>query len=148
MEANFFPLNASLKLYFPPCTESRDTRCIHVADQEGSMLSNGQHRWSNCICYMAITQWLFLCLHILHEDQLNALLELHHKNYHYKGYILIFELPMTFTWLMDWNSQFLQVNFVCYENTYLPNPSARAGYDTRSIFKRSLTVLNSEFSFS
>ena len=28
------------------------------------------------------------------------------------------------------------------------NPSARAGYDTRSIFKRSLTGLNSEFFFS
>ena len=28
------------------------------------------------------------------------------------------------------------------------NPSARAGYDTRSIFKRSLIGLNSEFSFS
>ena len=28
------------------------------------------------------------------------------------------------------------------------NPSARAGYDTRSIFKRSLTGLKSEFSFS
>ena len=28
------------------------------------------------------------------------------------------------------------------------NPSARAGYDTRSIFKRSLTGLNSKFSFS
>ena len=27
------------------------------------------------------------------------------------------------------------------------NPTARAGYDTRSIFKRSLTGLNSEFSF-
>ena len=27
-------------------------------------------------------------------------------------------------------------------------PPARAGYDTRSIFKRSLTGLNSEFSFS
>ena len=31
---------------------------------------------------------------------------------------------------------------------YLPSPSARAGYNTRSIFKRSLTGLNSEFSFS
>ena len=31
---------------------------------------------------------------------------------------------------------------------YLPNPSARAGYDTRSILKRSLAGLNSEFSFS
>ena len=28
------------------------------------------------------------------------------------------------------------------------NPSARAGYDTRSVFKRSLTGLISEFSFS
>ena len=34
------------------------------------------------------------------------------------------------------------------ERYYLPNPSARAGYDTRSIFKRSLTGLNSESSFS
>ena len=31
---------------------------------------------------------------------------------------------------------------------YLPNLSAREGYDTRSIFKLSLTGLNSEFSFS
>ena len=33
-------------------------------------------------------------------------------------------------------------------SSYLPNPSARAGYDKRSIFKRSLTGLNLEFSFS
>ena len=33
------------------------------------------------------------------------------------------------------------------DQSYLPNPSARAAYDTRSIFKRSLTGLNSEFSF-
>ena len=32
--------------------------------------------------------------------------------------------------------------------TYLPNPSTRAGYNTRSIFKRILTGLNLEFSFS
>ena len=32
--------------------------------------------------------------------------------------------------------------------TIFTNPSARAGYDTRSIFKRSLTGLNSEFFFS
>ena len=37
---------------------------------------------------------------------------------------------------------------VSFTYTYLPNPSARAGYDTRLIFKRSLTGLNSEFSFS
>ena len=35
---------------------------------------------------------------------------------------------------------------LCY--ALFTNPSARAGYDTRSIFKWSLTGLNSEFSFS
>ena len=41
-------------------------------------------------------------------------------------------------------------NAICngIQNYVLTNPSARAGYDTRSIFKRSLTDLNSEFSFS
>ena len=33
-------------------------------------------------------------------------------------------------------------------NTLFTNPFTRAGYDTTSIFKRSLTCLNSEFSFS
>ena len=32
--------------------------------------------------------------------------------------------------------------------TIFTNPSSRAGYDTREIFQRSLTGLNSEFSFS
>ena len=39
-------------------------------------------------------------------------------------------------------------NLVCPTIYIFTNPSARAGYDTRSIFKRSLTGLNSEFSFS
>ena len=38
--------------------------------------------------------------------------------------------------------------FLYFYNILFTNPSARAGYDTRSIFKRSLTCLNSEFSFS
>ena len=38
---------------------------------------------------------------------------------------------------------FLTVFFIIFTN-----PSARAGYDIRSIFKRSLTGFNSEFSFS
>ena len=37
--------------------------------------------------------------------------------------------------------------YLCREVLFT-NPSARAGYDTRSVFKRSLTGLNSEFSFS
>ena len=32
--------------------------------------------------------------------------------------------------------------------TIFTNPSARAGYDTRSIFKRSLAGVNSDFSLS
>ena len=38
--------------------------------------------------------------------------------------------------------------YIMYIISYLPNPSARVGYDTRSVFKRSLAGLNSEFSFS
>ena len=36
----------------------------------------------------------------------------------------------------------------CFNHILFTNPSARAGYDTKSIFKRSLTGFNSEFSFS
>ena len=46
----------------------------------------------------------------------------------------------------------LFIIFSIFHNNFLlilfTNPSARAGYDTRSIFKRSLTDFNSEFSFS
>ena len=45
---------------------------------------------------------------------------------------------------LDFSSLHTEVN----DLSYLPNPSAQAGYDTRLIFKRSLTDLNSEFSFS
>ena len=38
--------------------------------------------------------------------------------------------------------------FLCSYMVLFTNPSVRAGYDTRSIFKRSLTGLNSEFPFS
>ena len=43
--------------------------------------------------------------------------------------------------LLDW------IPCPCWANlyTYLPNPSARAGYETRWFFKRSLTGLNSVF---
>ena len=53
-------------------------------------------------------------------------------------------LPQT----KDFNVTFRAWTNCLYSLSYLPNPSARAGYDTRQIFKRSLTGLNSEFSFS
>ena len=40
----------------------------------------------------------------------------------------------------------INMRFAC--KVLFTNPSARAGYDTKSIFKRSLTGLNSQFSFS
>ena len=49
---------------------------------------------------------------------------------------------------------FFEINYVFSMSkqeellSYLPNPPALAGYDTRSIFKRSLTGLNSDISFS
>ena len=49
------------------------------------------------------------------------------------------------------NIKTLSENATVLSSTFVilfTNPSARAGYDTRSIFKRSLTGFNSEFSFS
>ena len=47
---------------------------------------------------------------------------------------------------------YYSVNIIFIKNTCLlvifTNPSTLEGYDTRSIFKRSLTGLNSKFSFS
>ena len=67
--------------------------------------------------------------------------------------MLLFVLVKTTPYIFEWFNHDL-----CTLRFYRPhlqgtkvlftNPSARAGYDTRSIFKRSLTGLNSEFSFS
>ena len=48
------------------------------------------------------------------------------------------------------NSHFIAIlgATIRYRDILFTNPSARAGYDTKSIFKRSLTGFNSEFSFS
>ena len=43
---------------------------------------------------------------------------------------------------------YLMTHYIILSLSIFTNPSARAGYDTKSIFKRSLTGLNSEFSFS
>ena len=62
-------------------------------------------------------------------------------------------IDFSIDWLFFRFGQFLVDRFL-YLKKYqhlrvlFTNPSARAGYDTRSIFKRSLTGLNSEFSFS
>ena len=56
---------------------------------------------------------------------------------------LVNSLPRTVKAVLDkdgGHTKILTVDMVLFTN-----PSARAGYDTRSIFKRSLTGLNSEF---
>ena len=45
------------------------------------------------------------------------------------------------------NVEIKMIGFIALKVLFT-NPSARAGYDTKSVFKRSLTGLNAEFSFS
>ena len=58
-------------------------------------------------------------------------------------FIYVFLVVHRHSWVYNKNKiQYIHVAIL------FTNPSARAGYDTRSFFKRSLTGLNSEFSFS
>ena len=53
------------------------------------------------------------------------------------------ELPLASKYINESHKDMRLKSFIIFTN-----PSARVRYDTRSIFKRSLTGLNSEFSFS
>ena len=76
---------------------------------------------------------------------------------HGQGYILIFldRMHLLLTqvhflfWQLGWG-QYTTLGRLRITMLFIifTNPSARTGYDTRSILKRSLTGLNSEFSFS
>ena len=66
-------------------------------------------------------------------------------------FIFLTSIFITFLSIMWWISEKFGCSYwVASWNKFIifTNPSARAGYDTRSIFKRSLTGLNSEYSFS
>ena len=80
-----------------------------------------------------------------------------------KPYPVFFRNIWTFRWLSTekpfscFTSNFRERNLILihhcigWQTRYFvlfTNPSTQAGYDTRSIFKRSLTGMNSEFSFS
>ena len=61
----------------------------------------------------------------------------------------LFALRLMIAWTWNWQSLNTVVSMLFKpRSTIFTDPSAWAGYDTRSIFKRSLTGLNSEFSFS
>ena len=55
---------------------------------------------------------------------------------------------MISSYLLQMLEESLTQNPLEFSVIIFTNPSARAGCDTRSIFKQSLTGLNSEFSFS
>ena len=70
----------------------------------------------------------------------------------------MFQGTFSYSWHSQFNKSFNSIGWeFCFAIliftffngiSIFTNPSARAGYDTRSIFKRSLTGLYSEFSFS
>ena len=98
------------------------------------------HQTSTCIMHLIIVQW-----NLIFKNP--ASIEIFTINSVYMGkstsiyiHTSIYSDPQT--------DCFVVSQFFCVARLYLPNPSAKAGYDTRSIFKWSLTGLNSEFSFS
>ena len=62
------------------------------------------------------------------------------------GYPILFS-PLEVEGLEFYSVSIDSLQSIVAKYKYLPKPSARAGYETRSIFKRNLTGLNSEFSF-
>ena len=64
--------------------------------------------------------------------------------------IVISEFELQLHYYVQFLSNILKkgMNSIIIPVILFTNPSARARYDTRSIFKRSLTGFNSEFSFS
>ena len=95
--------------------------------------------------YKTISDWVGTVIHLELLSKLKF--DYTTKWYVYKPKIFILKLVlgMPFSIL---RGQCLWDYIVIFQIQYLPNPSTRAGYDTRSVFMRSLTGLNSEFSFS
>ena len=63
--------------------------------------------------------------------------------------VCVFVCAVSSTLCMCVSAEFLEYIYFCMcvstEYIYLPNPSAQAGCDTRSIFKQSLISLNTVF---
>ena len=87
--------------------------------------------------------WYILPISFIHKFYKILLLTIHSFCIYIYIYIYIYKNIYIYI-----QSKFGNLIYIYIYISYLPNPSARAGYDTRSIFKRSLTGLNSEFSFS
>ena len=63
------------------------------------------------------------------------------------GHFSVFWMNLVMLWF-GWPKFFLRFPTILVLLSIFTDPSARAGYYTRSIFKQSLSGLNSEFSFS
>ena len=86
------------------------------------------------MCFFHICVCIYICMHIFKMTNDT------YSNTHTCVYI------QTYIFLNAYYTHTLIYTYTMY--ILFTNPSVRAGYDTRSIFKRSLTGLNSEFSFS
>ena len=84
---------------------------------------------------------VFWCTEYVEERNNESVTPHTHTHAHKFNRLDIFEYERNFKYVSS-NNAFQNIMII------FTNPSARAGYDTRSIFKRSLTGLNSEFSFS
>ena len=101
-------------------------------------------------CYVIVTIWHVICLHTVCSiwpidrilSSATTLSQSGPGTNGNEGYSTFLKSPPSLN-LHSWCLTIQWFNIILFTN-----PSARAGYDTRSIFKWSLTSLNSEFSFS
>ena len=94
-----------------------------------------------CVCVCACVCWK-ICFIWIYNDIFNA--KVYERNYYDHLFVCFFKSRYLSPKQQLLPNSSVKVAWIII----FSNPSARAGYDTRSIFKRSLTGLNSEFSFS
>ena len=109
--------------------------------------------WSHiCKWLMPFTTSWYLCLQSVYYIFSFSSGKLHSKWQASEMTRPVHILQLQYLIYWRWHQYMLCISVECYwqviDFIIFTNPSARAGYDTRSIFKRSLTGLNSEFSFS
>ena len=115
-----------------------------------------------CVCVCVHYAYTYPCIYLLicvykiythtNSRALSLPLSLTHTHTHTYIYIYIY----IYIWMSDYQRYLVTVSFLPIDHQdkcliwwfIFTKPSTRAGYDTRSIFKRSLTGLNSVFSFS
>ena len=129
--------------HFQPCTTSKPGLVSHFQSMSFNLYHYNIHFRTNTLSLVHIYLSIYRT-----NTSLSHLLWI--KQYYYRSSTRM-ALALNNPWRLICHKKektkpdfcALKVNLVLFTN-----PSARAGYDTRSIFKRSLTGFNSEFSFS